>query len=628
VRRSHPTTAAALAAAGLVLSALAAGCRREAGTDRAAAALGTGSFGATPRDAEGEPPREPTPAAAGPAGPLPAFREVGPESGFVFERYDDLRGLRRILEANGGGAAVTDFDADGRLDAFLTNGCRLPLKEDDGRTRSGLFRNLGGLRFREAADASGLLQHGYAYGCAAGDYDADGFDDLYVTALGPDAFWRNNGDGTFARPSGVLPNDVPQWGSGAAFADLNGDGHLDLYVANYLDESDESPKLCPNPDSPDGYEQCYPAMFSGVGDVLFLSDGRGGFIDATADAGLSGFRGKGLGVVVGDLDGDLRPEVFVANDGEANFLFTSPAGPAPAGPPEDSPNGRPLVPRFVERAPAAGVALNEVGYAQANMGIAAGDYDADGTYDLFLTHFFGDSDTLYANRGGLSFEDVTRASRVGPASRDRLGWGAAFFDADNDGWLDLFVANGHVDDRTWMSHSEPYRMRPQIYRNGRDGTLVDVSDRSGEYFRHAWLGRGVAVGDLDRDGRQDLVVSHQLAPSAMLRNETAAAGGGLTLRLVGTSSNRDGYGTVVEAVGTKPLQVRQLFGGGSFQSASAPELHLATRPDADLTVRITWPSGRSETHAKLSAGRWSAVEGRGIKKLSDVPAAPQPKGTP
>ncbi|HUQ68681.1 MAG TPA: CRTAC1 family protein, partial [Planctomycetaceae bacterium] len=432
------------------------------------------------------------------------------------------------------------------------------------------------------------------------DCDADGFDDLYITAVGPDALWCNNGDGTFSDGSERLETNVPAWGTSAAFADVNGDGHLDLYVVNYLADSDEHPRLCPNAASPDGYEQCAPALYDGVDDVLFLSDGMGRLTDATAAAGLAGLGGNGLGVVISDLDGDGRVEIFVANDGEANFLLVQDGAVA---------EGTPSVPRFVDRAIASGVALNEAGFAQANMGIAAGDYDGNGTTDLYITTFFGDAKTLFSNRGGLHFEDVSRSSRLGPTGRDRLGFGTLFLDADNDGWLDLFVANGHVEDRTWMPHGEPYRMRPQLYRNERGGTMLDVSAWSGDYFQNEWLGRGVAIGDLDRDGKIDLAVSHQLAPSLVLRNETQTDQAALTLRLVGVASNRNGYGARVECVAGDTTIVREVLSGGSFQSASAPVVHLGLGQHPHAAVQVRWPSGIVETFRDLTGGEWILREG-------------------
>lgn len=552
-----------------------------------------------------------------PSGLLPVFETIAAESGLDFQRYDDIRGLRRIIESTGGGGAVFDFDRDGWLDIFLTNGCRLPLSRGERSHRGELFRNDRGRRFRSVTDPSRLVEFGYNHGCAVGDVDGDGFDDLYITSLGRNALWHNNGDGTFTEITEQTGTAVPAWSSSAAFADLDGDGHLDLYVANYLEVSDESPQLCPNPASPDGYEQCPPAMFEGVDDVLFLSDGAGGFVDATEHADLNGSRGKGLGVAISDLTGDGRPEIYVANDGQANFLWVPVTGGEGGSPPEGSDPSRSGIgiEGFEDQALVRGAALSEDGHAQASMGIAVGDYNADSRMDLFLTHFSGDTNTLYANRGA-QFEDVTRGSGLGTTSLTTLGWGTVFLDVDNNGWLDLFVANGHVEDRTWLNRGEPYRMRPQMYRSQRDGTFADVSDWSGDYFRKSWLGRGVAAGDLDRDERIDLVVSHQLEPSVGLRNQTPTENNALVLRLVGTSSNRNGYGARVEVLDAEPTIVRELTGGGSYQSASAPEVHLGLGTHRRATVRIEWPSGTRETYRNLEAGTWVATEGEGLLRLA------------
>jgi hypothetical protein len=468
------------------------------------------------------------------------------------------------------------------------------------------------MQFVNATDHTGLIQHGYTHGCAVGDYDNDGFDDLYVTAYGGNAMWRNNGDGTFANVTQATETAVMKWSSSAAFADLNSDGFLDLYVVNYLDESDESPKVCPNPASPDGRQQCPPAMYDGVDDVLFLSDGAGVFLDATETAGLKNLRGKGLGVVICDLDRNGACEIFVANDGQANFLLV-PTTEATVS----TRDGLVLkTSRYEDRALLSSVALSEAGYAQANMGVAAGDYDASGTTDLLITHFYADTTTLYSNLGNLRFEDATRSSRVGPPSRTRLGWGTSFIDADNNGWLDLIVANGHVDDKSWMNQGEPYKMRPQFFRNSKGGYFDDVSDWAGPYFQQNWLGRGLATGDLDRDGRLDVVISHQLGPSCALQNQTLVDNSSLVVRLVGTSGNRNAYGSRIELLHTDFAVARDLCGGGSFQSASVPEFHIGLGSESHGSIRVHWPSGIQEVHNRLTPGCWLIVEGNHAVPIS------------
>ena len=259
--------------------------------------------------------------AARPDGVLPSFRVLGSESGFHFERYDDFQGQRRILETNGGGVAIFDFDQDGFPDTCLTSACRLPVSPHDRDTPGELFRNLGGMTFEPVSGPALLTLSGHAHGCAVGDFDADGFDDLYITAFGRNTLWQNEGDGTFTDITEATGTGVTAWSSSAAFADINNDGHLDLYVVNYLAVSDRDPKLCPDADSPTGYIGCSPTIFEGVDDVLFLSDGTGHLIDRSGECGISGLKGKGLGLVILDFDSDRVPEIYVANDGQPNFLF-------------------------------------------------------------------------------------------------------------------------------------------------------------------------------------------------------------------------------------------------------------------------------------------------------------------
>ena len=538
--------------------------------------------------------------------PLPKFRRLGPESGFDFERNDDITGQRRLIEANGGGVAVFDFDHDGWIDVFMTNGCKLPLRLDDHRSPSQLYRNRADMQFERITESSRLMQFGYSTGCAVGDFDSDGFDDLYITAFGRNAFWLNNGDGTFWDITDRTGTQVPQWSTSAAFADINRDGHLDLYVANYVAESDEHPKRCPNPQSPDGFEQCPPALFEGVDDAFFVSDGAGGFVDATQRSKVAGLKGKGLGVAIADFDQDSSPEIFVANDGEANFLFvvseTSRARRSELKPDEL------WIPEFDERAAASGVALNEAGFAQASMGVGVGDVDRDGWSDLLVTNFLGDTNTLYTNRRHLAFDDTTRASGLGAPSRNRLGFGTMMFDANNDGWLDVIVANGHVDDRTWQDRGEPYRMQPLLQLNNGDGTFTDVTNSSGDYFQNAWLARGLAVADFDQDGRQDVVMSHQLGRSAILRNETETTSNAVCIRLIGLRSCRSAIGSRICVTSLAPPMSREFPPIGSFQSAHSGESYLDCRIDREKSVKVVWPSGIESESFQFTHGTWVVLE--------------------
>lgn len=538
------------------------------------------------------------------------FRTLSAESGFVFQRNDDMRGQRRILEVNGGGVAVFDMDADGWLDVFMTNGCRLPQDQDQRRTPGRLFRNAREMRFEDCSESSRLLQFGFCCGCAVTDVDHDGFEDLYLTAVGGNQFWKNNGDGTFTEVAEVTGVRGGAWGASAAFGDLNGDGHADLYVANYLDVSETAPLLCPESKSPDGYVGCTPAMFRGVADDLYLSDGRGGWVDASeAISAAVPFSGKALGVVITDLGGDRRPEIYVANDGQPNFLFTV----------DVLTGGEGDVPRVRLRdcAMEASAALNYEGFAQASMGVAAEDFNRDGSTDLFLTHFYRDTNTLYLNRsvpgaGGVLFEDGTRLSRLGQPSLNLLGFGVSGMDADNDGWNDLLVVNGHVDDRTWFDPEQLYRMPAQMFENCGDGTFREVSTEAGEWFRTPALGRAAAAGDLNRDGLLDAVISNQLDPSVILRNESTPAGSSIVLKLCGRTVPRSPTGVRVQVLGVEPPLWRQLSGGGSYQSAETQELHLGGLEDRAYQLRVEWPDGSVEQCGAVRPGRWLIRQGDGV----------------
>lgn len=515
-----------------------------------------------------------------PAGAPPISFKWLSDSGINFIREDDMRGQKRIFESTGGGVGAIDFDRDGWSDLIFTGGCKLPEEYQSNKPTCAIYRNMGNSKFIDCTQASLLLMPGYCQGIAIGDYDNDGFDDVYITALGHNGLFHNQGDGSFANWTEQTSVDDPRWSTSCAFADLNLDGVLDLYVVNYLDESVSEPVLCENAHSPTGLEQCPPSKFKGVNDRLFLGDGRGGFVDQTQRIGLVEKLGKGLGIVVADFDNQGLPEVYVSNDGQANFLlhFT-----------QDD-NGQL---QMEEIGLNCGAALSRSGYAQASMGIAAGDFDHDGLIDLHITNFYGDSNTLYRNLGNLQFEDVTRSTGLSGPSRNVLGWGTVLVDFDFDGWLDIFVANGHVEDRTWNGRGEPFEMPAQAFRNLGNGKFEDVTDSAGTYFQTPLLGRGVCVVDLNRDGAADLAVSQQLHPVSLLINERHNRSA-IKLKLVGTKSNRNAWGAKLELVNSegKLRQLVEVMPGTSYCSANSTEVLL--NPAAGDRVQIRWPSGVSQ----------------------------------
>ncbi len=469
-----------------------------------------------------------------------------------------------------------------------------------------LFRNKGDGTFEDISERSGIasFRRGYGHGIAAGDIDNDGHPDLLLTRWRSYALYRNEGDGTFEDATERLGLGGERgWRTSAAFADLDGDGDLDLYVCHYVDWDPDRSAPCPDPKRPGRNMYCVPRAFEAERDRLYRNDGHR-FVDVSHEAGIAtgDIDGRGLGVVVADLDADGRPDVYVANDMTPNYLFRNLGGM-----------------KFEEMGIASGAGSNSSGGYQAGMGIACGDLDGDGRPDLAVTNFYGESVTLFKNLGDGLFVDRTASAGLAAPTRFVLGFGASFLDADNDGRLDLAISNGHVND---FRPTIPYAMPAQLFLGDGDGRMVDSSDRAGGCWAAPRVGRGLAVGDLDNDGRQDVLILSQGGPLAYLHN-LGPGGHFLTLGLGGTASN---VGAVVRVTSAGRTQTGWRLSGGSFLSSSDSRLHFglgAKKGGAPprVAVEVKWPSGHIDRHPELKAD--TAYE------LIEKESAPRPlKGWP
>lgn len=532
------------------------------------------------------------PAGPHPTGP-PWFQEATARTGIHFQHQSGASAEMPFPSANGSGLAALDYDLDGWTDLYLATGTEFPLDSTQEQHRNQLFRNLGSWRFTNVTDPCGLGYNGYSAGLAVGDYDNDGFPDVYVTCVGANQLFHNRGDGTFERAAGAGVGDTG-WGTGAVLVDLDADGLLDLYVCNYAEWSLETGPWC-------GDEQtkirrhCHPNTVEPQADVCYRSRGDGTFVDATASLGLAGRRGRGQGVVAADVNEDGLIDLYVANDANRNFLFLNKR------------DGR-----FVDIAEISGVAFDYLGRVQAGMGVDAGDFNGDGRLDLFVTNYAGEHNTLYtnladdlewdpgANQQPGQSANIVRARQfldnshqVGMAapSLPWIGWGTAVSDFDLDGWLDVIVSNGHV----YSGSDSEYGQPALLLRNhqGKRFELVDAQ-QAGDYFARQHIGRGLIVADLDNDGDQDVVIGHQDGCPAVLENTRLASPQVIVLSLVGVGGNRDAVGAQVSDTSGRCLT--QIKGGGSYLSASEQRLYVvrpaATGDSVELTVR--WPN-RSET---------------------------------
>lgn len=562
---------------------------------------------------------------------VPLFTDIAAEAGLDFVHENGRSGQRYFVEPVGAGAVLADFDGDGDLDAFLVQGHLLDPNAVDSaaaKTRTGgrLFRNdlettdapdsPSRLRFIDVTENSGLRAEGYGMGAATGDFDNDGRIDLYLTNFGANQLWRNVSsidELRFEDVTAAAGVDDPRWSTSASFADLDGDGWLDLYVANYVDFTLARHRSCRSPGGRLDY--CGPQSYEGEPDRLFWNRGDGTFEDITAVAGVLDSPSSGLGVVAADFDRDGRLDLYVANDLRRNFQWQNLGGSPP---------------HFENVALESGSAVSMLGHAQASMGVVAGDVDNDGDDDLFMTHLSTDTNTYYQNDGHGLFYDRSAASGLGAPSLDGTGFGTALIDIDNDGWLDVVVANGAVkiiEAQVRSGESYPLKQVNQLFVN-RAGTFTEVpTAQAGESFGQLEVSRGIAVGDVDNDGCSDVLLANNEGPARLLHNSCTNGHAWIGLQLH-TRTGRDALGAQVEVVRADGSRLwRRAATDGSYLSASDPRVLVGLGAPVDPgaqtevdTVRVLWPSGRREIWAGLSAGVYHTLtEGEGLPDPDEAP---------
>jgi hypothetical protein len=532
-----------------------------------------------------------------------ALIDVAAEAGLDLVNVSGGPAKDYIVDANGNGAAFFDYDNDEDLDVLIVNGSTRERFAQGGDPMVALYQNDGAGRFRNVTSSSGFDRRGWGAGACVGDYDNDGASDVYVTAFGADALWRNAGNGTFVDVTRRAGFDEARWGTSCAFADYDHDGYLDLYVANYVAFDDRTiPARGTTANcrfmATDVF--CGPKQLTGDLDVLYRNNGDGTFSDATARAGVKDPGYYGFGVVFTDLNDDGWPDIYVANDSVPNLLFRNRG------------NGT-----FVEEGLVAGAALSSDGRAQAGMGVDAGDYNGDGLPDLLVTNFSHDYNTVYENGPAGVFTDRSYATGIAATAGPYLGWGVKLVDLDNDGRLDVFIANGHVyPEVDKHGLGTRYHQRKQVFMN------------EGSRFRHASAeigggllleksSRGAAFGDYDNDGDIDVLVINMNDRPTLLRNDTASGHHWITIRVVGARSNRSGIGARVRLEAGKRRQTADVRGDGSYLSHSDLRAHFGLGAAARVDrLEIRWPSGVVETATGLAADRfYVAREGSGIRPL-------------
>jgi hypothetical protein len=529
---------------------------------------------------------------------IPAkFVDVTSALGVHFEHAAPHTSKKYLVETMGSGVALFDYDNDGRLDLFLVNGAEINDPSPAGTIpqKTGakywnrLYHQKADGTFEDVTEKAGLQGAGYGMGVAVGDYDNDGYEDLFVTAYGGNRLYHNNGDGTFSDVTGKAGVAGGGWSTSAAWVDLDGDGLLDLVVLRYL-QWDFNDTWCG--ERKEGYRSyCHPDQFQPVLPLIYHNDGKGRFTEVTKKTGFTK-PGKGLGVAIADFDGDGHVDVFIANDSVPEFLY------------QNKGDGT-----FEEVGLLAGVGADADGHVYAGMGVDFSDFDNDGLPDLVVSNLAFQKYALYRNNGDGTFAYTTDSSGLGEMTRLHSGWGLRLIDYDNDGWKDLLVVQAHVLDTVGLAYPQlHYRERMLLARNTGHG-FVDISAASGTVFHQLWASRGMAIGDLDNDGRLDAVVTTNGGPAHILHNETDTPFHWLGLQLIGHKSNRDAIGASVKIVTSQGIQCATVTAASSYLSSSDKRLHFGLGADAKAQkVEIHWPSGIAQVLKDIPGGQTLRVD--------------------
>ncbi len=518
------------------------------------------------------------------------FENRQKQSGVGFVLHNGTTPDKPIIDSVLGGVALLDYDNDGYLDIFFTNGASIPGLTKDGPDFSNrLYHNNHDGTFTDVTDRAGVRGEGYSMGVAAADYDNDGWTDLYVTGVNRNILYHNNGDGTFtdvtarAGVGGVSAAGKKLWSVSAAWVDYDNDGRLDLFVTNYLDWSPETSRVC---GAPGKRLSCPPSLYKGEPNILYHNNGDGTFTDVSAAMGIASQIGKGMGVAIADYDDDGWMDIFVANDNERNFLFKNRGGRG-----------------FDEVAVESFVAYTDNGIPVSSMGVDFRDWNNDGRPSLFVTALGGETFPLFHNEGNGFFSDDSYKAGIGFGSFRMSGWGAGIEDFDNDGYKDLFSANSHVSENADIDPQQHYKQANAIFRNLHQGSFQDVSAQAGADMQVRAAHRGCAFGDLNNDGKIDVVVSAIGSPAELLYNTSTSGNHWILIRTVGVKSNRDGIGTRIRLTTESGLvEYNHVTTAGSYASSSDPRVHFGLGADTLIKeIELRWPSGAVQVLRNVKA---------------------------